>query len=217
MAQVLETFETVISRKVGCHYWRYVPREYGNSNEKWPLLIFLHGKGETAEVERVKRHGPPKLIAAGQELPFVVISPQCPEDHWWDPQTLIPLIDTVCATHAIDEERIYLTGLSMGGFGTWTLALTYPNRFAAIAPICGGGSPYVVDRIAHIPAWVFHGARDPVVPLYESERMVEALRRAGGDVKFTVYPEAEHDSWTETYANPELYEWFLGHRRRTRE
>jgi predicted peptidase len=101
----------------------------------------------------------------------------------------------------------------MGGYGSWKLAKLYPERFAAVAPICGGGDPGQADRLKDIPIWVFHGAKDPVVPLSESERMVEALKAVGGNVRFTVYPDAEHDSWTQTYDNPELYEWFLQQRR----
>ncbi|MBT3194430.1 MAG: prolyl oligopeptidase family serine peptidase, partial [Verrucomicrobia bacterium] len=106
------------------------------------------------------------------------------------------------------------TGLSMGGFGTFALAAESPNRFAAIAPVCGGGEPKSARTIAHIPARVFHGAKDNVVPLKRSQDMVEAIKAAGGNVSLTIYPEAGHDSWTETYANPELYEWLLQQRRR---
>jgi predicted peptidase len=110
----------------------------------------------------------------------------------------------------------------MGGYGTWSLGLTHPDRFAAIAPICGGGDPLKallpdptkVEAMKSLPVWAFHGAKDPVVRLVESERMVDALKRAGvREVQLTVYPEAQHDSWTETYANPKLYEWFLQHQR----
>jgi predicted peptidase len=101
----------------------------------------------------------------------------------------------------------------MGGFGTWALAASQPQRFAALAPICGGGQPIWAKRLAHIPQWVFHGAKDDVVPIEHSERMVEALKRKGCDVRFTVYPEAEHDSWTAAYDTPELYEWLLAQKR----
>jgi predicted peptidase len=100
----------------------------------------------------------------------------------------------------------------MGGFGTWTLAAEYPNRFAAIAPICGGGERYSGSRLKKVPVWAFHGAKDNTVPLARSQEMVDAAKKAGGDAKLTVYPEAQHDSWTETYNNPELYEWFLSHK-----
>ena len=124
----------------------------------------------------------------------------------------------------MDKTRIYLTGLSMGGFGTWSLALQHPDRFAAVAPICGGGNPlyllsYDAKRKAALkglPFWVFHGDKDTSVPLEESQRMVDALKKFGCDIRFTIYPGVSHDSWTRTYGNPELYEWFLKHQREPR-
>jgi hypothetical protein len=113
----------------------------------------------------------------------------------------------------VDEERIYVTGLSMGGFGTWDLASEYPQRFAAIAPICGGGHPEEAWNMRHLPVWVFHGAKDQVVNIGLSEIMVKSLKKYNNKVKYTIYPDANHDSWTETYNNPELYEWFLQNRR----
>jgi predicted peptidase len=121
------------------------------------------------------------------------------------------LLDDLVSRYRIDKQRIYVTGLSLGGFGTWSLAAAYPDRFAAIAPICGGGNPEDAASIAHLPVWVFHGAKDKVVSIEKSEEMVAALKKVGSDVKFTVYPDAGHNSWTATYENPELYEWFLEH------
>jgi predicted peptidase len=124
------------------------------------------------------------------------------------------LLDEIVASYAVDPDRQYLTGLSMGGFGTWSLALAFPDRFAAIAPICGGGSTNGIAALTGVPVWAFHGADDLTVPLELGQRMVSALRATGGDVKFTVYKGVGHDSWTQTYDNPELYKWFLGHSRR---
>jgi predicted peptidase len=124
---------------------------------------------------------------------------------------LINLVDDVAARYKVDKKRIYLTGLSMGGYGTWALAAAYPERFAAIAPICGGGSRIMSLRLKDMPIWVFHGAKDKVVSIEESEEMVKAIRNRGGNVKFTIYPDAGHDSWTESYNNQELYDWFLEH------
>lgn len=198
---------------VEMRYLIYLPSNHENQ-EAWPLLLFLHGAGERGDnLELVKKHGPPKLIAGGKEFPFVVVSPQCPADQWWEPVSLTALLDEVVARHRIDKQRVYVTGLSMGGFGTWALAAHTPDRFAAIAPICGGGEPFMARRIRQIPAWVFHGAKDEVVALDRSERMVEALQRAGGNVQLTVYPDAGHDSWTETYNNPQFYEWLLAQQR----
>jgi predicted peptidase len=113
----------------------------------------------------------------------------------------------------VDRERQYVTGLSMGGFGTWALISRYPQRFAAAVPICGGGDRYVARRLRDVPVWAFHGAKDGTVPVQASVEMVEAVKKAGGDAQLTVYPEAQHDSWTETYNNPKVYEWLLSHRR----
>jgi predicted peptidase len=123
------------------------------------------------------------------------------------------LLDDIIRTYRVDRDRVYLTGLSMGGFGTWDLAAAHPEKFAAIAPICGGGNPQNAKKLARLPIWVFHGAKDPTVPIERSREMVEALKAAGANVKFTVYPEAQHDSWTETYNNPEFYQWLLEQKR----
>ena len=149
-------------------------------------------------------------------MPFIVVSPQSPGGGW-NNEVLINLLDETEKNYSVDTDREYLTGLSMGGFGTWALATENPNRFAAIAPICGGGQAFRVRRIKDVPVWVFHGAKDPVVPVKSSQDMVDALKAAGApEVKFTIYPEAMHDSWTETYDNPELYTWFLAHKRQAK-
>jgi predicted peptidase len=204
--------------KVTMDYLLYLPKNY-DEKDSWPLLLFLHGAGERGEdLQRVKVHGPPKLIAAGKQFPFIVVSPQCPSrSRGWQPFDLSALLDDICEKYKVDKERIYLTGLSMGGFGTWTLAASSPDRFAALVPICGGGDPNMARRLAHVPLWVFHGAKDPTVPVKRSEEMVEAVKQAGGNVKFTVSPEAGHDSWTEAYNNPELYEWLLAQKRTPRK
>ncbi len=204
-----------IAKVIDCNYLLYLPVDYGKDDKKWPLILFLHGKGERGNnIEVIKKQGPPKMIAQGKSFDFIVVSPQCPNDLWWPEQTdvLITLLDEIEAKYRVDTDRVYLTGLSMGGFGTWTLAIEYPNRFAAIAPICGGSEQYLGYRLKKVPVWAFHGAKDNVVPLIRSQEMVNAVKKTGGDAKLTVYPEAEHDSWTETYNNPELYQWFLSHK-----
>ena len=195
-------------------YLLYLPQDYGKVDKRWPLILFLHGAGERGDdLARVEVHGPPKIVKQGGHLEFIIVSPQCPRGLWWNDKKLIELLDKVIASHSVDTDRLYLTGLSMGGFGTWHLASQYPDKFAAIAPICGGGQPAWAVNLKNVPVWVFHGAKDQTVALAKSEEMVNALRECGGDVKFTVYPDAGHDSWTETYNNPELYEWFLEHRK----
>jgi predicted peptidase len=212
-AQQEKTFEKEITITVKLNYLLYLPKGYDASGEKqWPLILFLHGAGESGDdLSRVKRHGPPKIVGS-KDLPFIIVSPQS-SGRGWNADTLNALLDDVTAKNRVDKDRIYLTGLSMGGFGTWTLAAAHPERFAAIAPICGGGDTRQAGRLKDLPIWVFHGAKDPTVPIARSEEMVKAIKEAGGDPKFTVYPEARHDSWSETYDNPELYEWFLAHKR----
>jgi len=217
-----QSLETEIRIPVRMDYLLYLPDEYAESNRDWPLILFLHGAGERGnDLEKVKIHGPPKLIAGqNKEFPFVIASPQCPQGDWWSSDVQIASLDALLSElisqHRIDRDRVYVTGLSMGGFGTWRLAVEYPERFAAIAPICGKGDPKRAGRIGQLPIWVFHGAKDEAVPIKHSEEMVAALKKSGSDVKFTVYPDAGHDSWTTTYNNPELYEWFLKHRRSKR-
>lgn len=179
-----------------------------------PLIVFLHGAGERgSDVELVKVHGPPKIVENQPMFPFAVLSPQCKTGEWWDPRSLSMLLDEIIKNFPIDRGRIYLTGLSMGGRGTWDWAMYSPGRFAAIAPICGWGEPFMAHKLKNIPSWVFHGALDQVVPVQESSDMVNALKaQQNEEVKFTVYPEANHDSWTASYNNPKLYEWFLRHR-----
>ena len=202
-----------VTIKVAMGYLLYLPNDY-DTKESWPLVLFLHGSGERGDdVELVKTHGPPKLIGEGKEFPFIVVSPQCPKSQSWEPLELTALLDELTRTHKVDQDRIYVTGLSMGGFATWELAALTPNRFAAIAPICGGGEPYWTRRFKHLPTWAFHGARDTGVPVERTQEMIDALTKNGGTPKLTIYPEAEHDSWTETYNNPEFYEWLLAQKR----
>ncbi len=195
----------------------FLPKDYGaDQQQKWPLILFLHGAGERGDnLERVKVNGIPKIVEQQKDFPFIAVSPQCSQYSWWpvELEALNALLDEIVIKYAVDTKRIYLTGLSMGGFGAWHLATVYPERFAAIAPVCGGGDPEKACILKDIPAWVFHGAKDKTVSLEESKKMVKALEDCGGDVRLTIYPEAGHDSWTETYDNPELYKWFLKHSR----
>ena len=199
--------------RVTLDYLLCLPRDY-QKKDSWPLMLFLHGAGERGDdLERVKVHGPPKLIETGKDFPFIVVSPQCKSKRWWRPIKLTALLDEIVANYKVDEDRVYVTGLSMGGFGTWDLAAYTPDRFAAIVPICGGGEPYRTKQYPHLPVWAFHGDRDTVVPAQRSQDMVDALKKHDGNAKLTIYPEAGHDSWTETYDNPELYKWLLEQKR----
>ena len=211
--QADKKFKKTVKKEVAFDYLLYLPENYSKKGEKSPLILFLHGSGERGDSLRlVAKHGPPK-VAGTMNLPFIVVSPQCPADRWWDVEALKYLLDDIFKKYNIDKSRVYLTGLSMGGYGTWEMAWKYPEIFAAVAPVCGGGNKHRVELMKNIPVWAFHGAKDDVVPLGTGKEMVDALKECGGDVKFTVYPEANHDSWTETYNNPELYKWFLEHKK----
>lgn len=199
---------------VNMDYLIYLPENY-DEKEKWPLMLFLHGAGERGDnLDLVTVHGPPKLIKNGKQFPFIVVSPQCPEEQLWQPVELTALLNDIEKKYKVDKDRIYVTGLSMGGFGTWSLAAYTPYRFAALVPVCGGGEKFWVKKIKHVPIWVFHGAKDGAVPLERSQTLVDVLKKEKADVSFTIYPEAGHDSWTETYNNPEVYEWLLKQKRK---
>ena len=211
-----QAFEKTVTKTLSCKYLLFLPEDYGKKQQRWPLIMFLHGAGERgSDLKKVKVHGPPKIVENRKDFPFIVVSPQCPTGDWWTDkvEVLINLLDDIVARYKVDKERVYLTGLSMGGYGTWSLASAYPERFAAIAPICGGGKRFMAMRLKDISVWVFHGAKDRVVPLKESEEMVDAIRKRGGNAKLTIYPDAGHDSWTQTYNNQKLYDWFLKHRK----
>jgi len=196
-------------------YLLYLPEGYERDTTKqWPLMIFLHGSGESGvDLEKVKVHGPAKLIEAGKKFPFIVVSPQAPPQTGWKSDVLKALLDDLKKKLRVDRDRVYLTGLSMGGFGTWDLAEKYPDEFAAIAPICGGGDAGKVWKLRHMPVWCFHGAKDNVVPIASSQIMVDSLRKFNPGVKFTIYPELEHNSWEVTYNNDSLYDWFLSQKK----
>jgi len=160
--------------------------------------------------------------------PCFLIAPQCPKEVWWaalDRETMnlqpgakpgkplkrvMKLVAELMKEHPVDPDRFYVTGLSMGGYGTWAMLATMPEKIAAAMPICGGGDPETVANFAKVPVWAFHGGKDGVVPPVTSERMVAAMKKAGGEVKITVYPEAGHNSWTATYRDGKVLEWMFG-------
>ncbi len=222
MAQQAHTLQKQITKTLRLGYLLFLPRGYGvKAKQKWPLILFLHGAGERGDdLELVKKHGIPRLVEQRDDFPFIAVSPQCPQNTWWADHfdALDTLLEDIISAYAVDTRRMYLTGLSMGGYGTWHYACLHPDRFAAIVPICGGGPtifgfPERVRVLKDVPIWAFHVAKDPLVSVKESETLVNILQEIGGNVRFTVYPDAEHDSWTETYNNPALYEWLLGQRR----
>ena len=211
------------TKKDEVQYLLFLPKDYdANGEQSWPLLLFLHGKGERVDdVNRVAIHGPPKHLkeaAYREKCPFIVVSPLCRDGFYWSAQQLLLLLDGIEKEYKVDKNRVYITGLSMGGFGSWMLAAEAPDRFAAVAPICGGFQVEQAGQLVDTPIWAFHGVKDVVVPAKLSVDMVAAVQVAGGKtIKLTLYPDANHDSWTETYNNGELYEWFLSKRREGRE
>lgn len=212
-AQTAHAARRTVVRALDVRYLLFLPSGYDPSR-RWPLLLFLHGSGERgADVSLVARHGPPKIVAERPDLPFIVVSPQTDEERSWSTWALHAVLEDVAERYTVDADRVYLTGMSMGGFGVWDLAMEFPDRFAALAPVCAHGNPSGVCALRHVPVWAFHGARDDVVSLAGAQQLVDRLRACGGDVRFTVYPDAGHDAWTETYANPALYEWLLGQHR----
>lgn len=197
-------------------FWLYTPANLGEK-EKLPLLIFLHGAGERGDdLDKVKVHGPPKIVEGKADFPFVVISPQCPSGRWWNTKQIVSLIEQAAADPKlkVDADQIHLTGLSMGGFGSWGVAAEIPGKLATVTPICGGGDVKTAGKIKSLPIWVVHGDKDGAVPLKRSEEMVAALRAEGGSPIFTVYAGVGHDSWTQTYSSQLLYDWMLAHKRK---
>ena len=215
------TFSETITEKVRGKYLLFLPENTGKPGVKLPLILFLHGSGERGNnVADVGKIGLPKAAKSQPGFPFIVLSPQCPAKKWWtDPDVtrmVMAMLDDICKTYPVDLDRVYLTGLSMGGFGAFALAEQYPERFAALVPLCGGGNPYLAKRLKNIPTRIYHGAKDRSVPLMLSKQMASAIKQFKGDVELKVYPKLGHNIWGVTYDNPKLYEWLLTHRRKSK-
>lgn len=220
-AQVQVKTANEVTRTVRVNYLLYLPGRYGQDRrQKWPLILFLHGKDQRgSDLNLLKKHPLPKILAQQTDFPAIVLSPQLPvDDRWWtnmiEPVKI--LLDRIQSSYSVDPRRVYLTGLSMGGFGTWNFALRYPERFAAVVPIAGGylkGSDAIPENIcslSDLPIWVFHGDSDTIVRPYQSKILVEALKACGGNVRLTLYPGVGHEgAWTRAYADPELYQWLF--------
>ncbi len=206
-------FETVITTNFSYQYALHKPK----GKDKKPLIIFLHGSGEKGEdVELVKVHGPFKYLKT-HELDAYVLAPQCPKETYWESESLYQLIKKIINENKnIDESRIYLTGLSMGAWGAWNLAFAHPNMFAALVPIAG-----FVDRvpmienceISEIPIRIYHGLVDDVVDVRYSIDIYKKLKGCAKDIQLTIFDDANHDSWTRVYDNPDIYEWMLKQKR----
>lgn len=203
------------------------------SREKRPLVVFLHGAGERGNDNAAQLKYLTKFLrTAAKEYNAVCIAPQCPKESSWanfrrDPNAADPgpreplaltleLIKELQKEFPIDENRIYFTGLSMGGFGTWDVLARHPEIVAAAVPICGGGKPEKAEKMAGVPIWVFHGDKDEAVKVERSREMVEALKKAGGNVQYTEYAGVGHNSWEKAYAEPELLKWMMSQKRKAK-
>lgn len=212
--QVGMTFKTSDGAEV--EYLLYLPKTYDAAIEtKAPMTLFLHGSGErNGPLSLVAKWGPPRLAAAGKDFPFVLVSPQCPREERWNSteqlNRLTELVDHVVSSYGVDEKKMYLTGLSMGGYGAWALAARDPTKFAAVVPICGGGKTDFAESLKDVPIWAWHGDEDGAVPFKQSVDLVDAIKEVGGTkVKFTSLEGIGHNCWSSAYATPQLYRWMM--------
>jgi predicted peptidase len=191
----------------------YLPPDYSRRS-KWPLVVYLHGSGSRGfDLNLVRREGPVGVVARGKKFSFILLSPQCPARFDWNPKVVVDLIEHISSSLSVDRDRVYLTGYSMGGFGAWRIAAYDPKRFAAVAPLAGSGDVGQAKRLVDVPIWAFHGAKDQVVPLKTTEAMVDAVRKYGGQVRLTVYPNGGHGICWQIYQDEPLYDWLLAQRR----
>lgn len=206
--QVEQSFKSSDSAEVP--YLLYLPENY-KPGAALPVMLFLHGRGESdGPLSLVAQWGPPLLVAQGEKLPYILLSPQCPKEDSWSSPTqqarLIELLDSIVDKFGGDKDRVYLTGLSMGGSGSWRMAADHPQRFAAVVPICGRGQLADADKLKSLPIWVFCGDQDGVFK--SNQEIVQAITAAGGQsVRFTSLENVGHNSWSAAYATPDLYQW----------
>lgn len=208
----LQAGSATVRSDIEIRYWLYLPDGYETSpEEKFPLILFLHGGGESGDdLELVKKHGIPKELINGRKLPCIVLAPQNPyRDGLWDDRALYAFLEDRLKELRVDESRIYLAGMSRGGHGVYRLAVQHPRRFAAVVMVCGGGPISYAKWAKDTPFWFFHGDSDPVVPTEESRRLSAAIRDAGGEAKLTIYPDTQHDSWSQAFADDALYQWLF--------
>ena len=209
-------YTSVLYTKSKINELRYImttPSGFDPSKESLPMIVFLHGAGERGDdLELVKVHGIPKYFCADNDyrgLRVITLSPQCPADRVWNhmPDQIMDLIEHVASDMNVDKKRITLTGISMGGYGTWEMACMYPDYFAAVAPICGGGMVWRAGALTKLPIRAFHWTDDFAVPYNASVEMVEAIKHLGGNATLTSYDNVGHDSWTSAYETSDVIEW----------
>lgn len=200
-------------KKVKYNYLLHLPEDYGKDpNKKWPVIFYLHGRHASGKnLESLERYGLPYYLQKGKKVDFIVVSPQCPWNKNWSSEDWFnPVFDEVAGKLKVDNSRVYLIGMSMGGFGTWALANRMPERFAAISPMCGGADVKWAGTLSKIPTWVFHGTADRQIPISRSEVMVKAMEKLKAEVKYTRLVNQGHDI-SKQFNNDELYSWLLKH------
>lgn len=204
-------YQARVTRVVSGKFLLFLPAGFqAHGHTRYPLLIFLHGSGEAGDdLEKVKVHGPPNFVSARPDFPFIVASPQSSSSRDFDPVALNLMLDELLAKLPIDKDRVYLTGLSLGGIWSYGWASQNPERFAAIAPVCGRWEPDDACKLKNIPVWAFHGALDDAVPIKDDQDMIAAINACGGNAKISVYPDVGHNVWDPAYADPKMYEWLL--------
>jgi predicted peptidase len=222
------------------HFKVFVPKNW-TKKKKTPVILFLHGAGERGDdnLAQTKVGIGPAIVREQANLPFIIVLPQCPKNRWWTEPEMqdmaLKAFDQTVKEFKGDKSRLYLTGLSMGGYGSWLLAANNPTKFSAVAVVCGGvrppgglkipnepkwltssSDPYaeVATKVSKLPLWVFHGDADLAVPVSESQKMVKALKALGANVRYNEYPGVGHNSWDKAYAEPELFTWFASARRK---
>jgi predicted peptidase len=212
------TFKGTDGQKV--NYALFVPHDY-TPERPVPVILFLHGGGEAGTDGRKPTQVGigPAIRAREKAFPFLVVFPQAQLSAIWLPgqsegDRALAILDDVQKEYRTDPDRVYLTGISMGGFGTWQMAAKFPDRWAAIVPICGPAYPAHAEAIKPLPCWCFHGEQDKVVPVQSSREMIDALKLAGGQPRYTEYPDVGHNSWDNAYASDELYEWLMQQKRK---
>ena len=193
-----------------------LPKDY-DENKKYPLVLFLHGAGERGDdLDLAVKHGYMRYVKEqGKEYPFIFVAPQCPLNKYWGcyTESLLAFIDFICESLPVDLDRVYLTGLSMGGTGTWMLAMADPERFAAIAPVCGSGIIWNGGCLANLPTLVYHGDCDGTVPIQESMNMITAINKRGGNARINICYGVAHNAWDIAYGGDELAEWLMSNKR----
>lgn len=202
----------LLNPQMEMQYLLYLPKTYTeDSLQSYPLLLFLHGGGQGgSDIEKVKQNGIPQLIANGKDFPFIVLSPQNPNLlMFWNETALINLLDKIQETYRVDKSRIYIAGISRGGYGAWRMAIQYPDRFAALIAVSGESPSSYAFWLGNMPIWVFHGDADQSIPVSESDAMVNSLKKNGNNVKYTRYENAGHNIGGKAFNTPELFEWML--------